>query len=214
MTHYDYASCKPQTIIVDGVKMTIKEFRAKYQRKDSKPKRKAKRLTSVTILPSEIKEMGKGLKTLKSFVAYYEHGYRQWGNIAKFIITLKGIELPFIHVVSNAKQAARLITNINDMAKANDKDVFQYVRKLSWKLDEVKTDLDVLTSAISQSGVLDRFGTHECINGNGKRLGLQILMQRTYSTIRNLNAICLSLEAISNKGLDVSEYDYRGRQLR
>lgn len=205
-----YGTHKTKTIIVNGVTMTVKEFKTKYQVK-TKPKKKAKHINSITILPSEIKVMMKGIKTLKSFVAYYEHGYRQWGNVAKYIITLKDIELPFIHVVTNTKQATDIIEEINMLAKRNSKDVFQYVRDLSWKLDDVKNDLDLLTTGISKSGVLDRFGTHECINGTGKRLGLQTLMQRTYSTIKNLNAICLSLEAISNNGLDISEYDGNGR---
>lgn len=197
-----YKDFQPQTIIVDGVKMTTKEFKAKFQAKNAKPK-KAKRDTAITILPSEINEMMKGVRTLKSFVAYYENGYKQWGNIAKNIINLNTIQSQFIHVVNNTKQAVNIIGNINDIAKENDKDVFHFVRKLSWKLEDVKNDLDSLTSAISQSGVLERFGTHECINGTGRRLGLQTLMYRTYGTIKNLNAICISLQTISDNGLDV-----------
>lgn len=218
MARYSYSSYainQPQTIMVGGVKMTVKEFKEKYQKKNSKPRKKARRHTSVTILPSELKEMAKGLRTLKSFVAYYEHGYRQWGNITKLIVSdINGIKTPFLRVVVDTKQATNLLSDIKEMAKKNDNDVFQFVRKLSWKLDDVKNGLDKLTTAISRSGVLDRFGSHECINGTGRRLGLQTLMSRTYGTLKNLNAICVSLEMISDNGADVSEYDFRGRYIK
>lgn len=202
-----------QFIIVNGVKMSVKEFKA-MQKANAKKKKASKKVTSITILPSEIKEMMRNVKVLKSLVAYHTHGYRQWGTIANLLMGLKEIKSPFNNVVINTKQAIRLVEKINKIAKGNDKDVFQYVKKLSWKLEDVKNELDELVKGINSSGVCNRFGTHECINGIGKRLGLRILTQRSYKAIGDLGYICAKLDGIEEQGMDVFEYHTNGKQVK
>ena len=121
-----------QYIIVGDVKMSVKEFKA-MQKANAKKKKTSKKVTSITILPSEIKTMMQNVKVLKSLVAYHTHGYRQWGTIANLLMSLREIKSPFNNLVINIKQAIRLIEKINKIAKENDKDVFKYVKKLSWK---------------------------------------------------------------------------------
>lgn len=204
---------QPQYIVVGDVKMTIKEFKA-MQKANAKKKKSSKKVTSITILPSEIKEMMRNVKVLKSLVAYHTHGYRQWGTIVKLLMGLKEIKTPFNNVVINTKQAIRLIEKINEIAKENDKDVFQYVKKLSWKLDDVKNELDELVKGINSSGVCRQFGTRECINGTGRRLGLRILTQRSYKAISELGYICAKLDGIEEQGMDVFEYHTNGKQVK
>ena len=158
--------------------------------------------------------MMRNVRVLKSLVAYHEHGYRQWGTIANLLMGLREIKTPFNNVVINTKRAIRLIEKINKIAKENDKDVFQYVKKLSWKLDDVKNELDTLVNGISSSGVISQFGNHECINGVGKRLGLRILTQRGYKAINELSVICKKLDDIEENGLDVFEYHTNGKQIK
>lgn len=201
-----------QTIIVNGKKMDLKEYKKSLKKVNKK--RKSKKYTSVTILPSEIKVMMRNVRVLKSLVAYHEHGYRQWGTIANLLMGLREIKTPFNNVVINTKRAIRLIEKINKIAKENDKDVFQYVKKLSWKLDDVKNELDTLVNGISSSGVISQFGNHECINGVGKRLGLRILTQRGYKAIDELSVICNKLDDIEENGLDVFEYHTNGKQIK
>lgn len=204
---------QPQYIMVGGVKMTIKEFKA-MQKAKAKKKKTSKKVTSITILPSEIKAMMRNVKVLNSLVAYHTHGYRQWGTIANLLMGLREIKSPFNNLVINTKQAIRLIEKINKIAKDNDKDVFQYVKKLSWKLDDVKNELDELVKGINSSGVCHQFGTHECINGTGRRLGLKILTQRSYKAIRELGYICAKLDNIEQEGMDVFEYNTNGKQMK
>lgn len=201
-----------QTIIVNGKKMDLKEYRKSL--KKANKKRKSKKYTSITILPSEIKVMMRNVRVLKSLVAYHEHGYRQWGTIANMLMGLREIKQPFNNVVINTKQAIRLIEKINKIAKENDKDTFQYIKKLSWKLDDVKTELDSLVRGITSSGVIHQFGNHECINGTGKRLGLQILTQRGYKAVDELSVICAKLDNIEEKGVDIFEYHTNGKQVK
>lgn len=202
-----------QFITVNGVKMTIKEFKA-MQKANAKKKKVSKKVTSITILPSEIKEMMRNVKVLKSLVAYHTHGYRQWGTIANLLMGLREIKSPFNNVVINTKQAIRLVEKINKIAKENDRDVFQYVKKLSWKLDDVKNELDELVKGINSSGVCHQFRTHECINGTGRRLGLRILTERSYKAIGDLGYICAKLDGIEQQGMDVFEYDTNGKQIK
>lgn len=200
-----------QTIIVNGKKVDLKEYK-KTIKKVNKKRKKSE--TSITILPSEIKAMMRNVRVLKSLVAYHKHGYRQWGTIANLLMGLREIKIPFNNVVINTKQAIRLVDKINNIAKENDKDVFQYVNRLSWKLDDVKTELDTLVKGISSSGVIGQFGNHECINGTGKRLGLAILTHRSYSAIDELSLICKKLDDIEKKGLDIFEYHSNGKQIK
>ena len=202
-----------QYIIVNGVKMSTKEFKA-MQKANAKKKKPSKKVTSITILPTEIKAMMRNVKVLKSLVAYHTHGYRQWGTIANLLMGLKEIKSPFNKVVINTKQAIRLVEKINKIAKENDKDVFQYVKKLSWKLEDVKNELDELVKGINSSNVCNRFGEHECINGIGRRLGLRILMQRSYKAISELGYICAKLDNIEEQGMDVFEYHTNGKQVK
>jgi len=202
-----------QFIIVNGVKMSVKEFKA-MQKANAKKKKASKKVTSITILPSEIKEMMRNVKVLKSLVAYHTHGYRQWGTIANLLMGLKEIKSPFTNVVINTKQAIRLVEKINKIAKGNDKDVFQYVKKLSWKLEDVKNELDELVKGINSSGVCHQFRTHECVNGTGRRLGLRILTERSYKAIDDLGYICAKLDGIEEQGMDVFEYHTNGKQVK
>ena len=196
----------PKYMIVNGTKVLISEWR-KEQRAKNKAKKRTKRVTSITILPSEIKAMLKEVRVLKSFVAYHEHGYKQWGLIAKNIMNLREIKDPFNNVVASTKQAIRLVNKINTIAKKNDSDVFQYVQKLSWKLDEVAEQLDTLTYGITTSGCLRQFADHECISGVGKRLGLKILTQRSVKAVRELGVIAKRLDNKVTYGKDVFEYE-------
>ena len=196
---------KAQTIKVNGQVMTITEYKKMLaEKKKANGKKKATRRnkknpTEITILPKEIKIMLRGAKVMTSLSAYYKHGYRQWGSICKTILNLKDIQSPFVRYTMSAKAVNEVINEINEIAKHNSKSVFAYVRKLSWKLDDVAKDMKALQEGINKSGVLYApMQTHECINGTGRRLGLNILMQRTSDAIKELEVIVKNLQYIAD----------------
>lgn len=201
-------------IIVNGVKMTTAEFKAMQKAKKAKKARAKKAQTSITILPSEIKAMMMSVKVLKSIIAYREHSYKQWGTIARQLMALKQINLPLHNVVMGGREAIELVSDIETIAKKNDKNVFQYVKKLEWKLGEVKVDLNELVDGISSSGVISQFKNHECINGRGKRLGLKVLTERSYKAVNELGIICARLNTIEKDGMDIAEYQVNGKQIK
>lgn len=197
---------KAQTITVNGQVMTITEYKkmlAEKKKTNGKKKkatrRNKKNPTEIAILPKDIKIMLRGAKVMASLSAYYKHGYRQWGSICKTILNLKDIQSPFVRYTMSAKAVNEVIKEINDIAKHNSKSVFAYVRKLSWKLDDVAKDMKALQDGVNKSGVLySPMQTHECINGTGRRLGLNILMQRTSDAIKELEVIVNNLQYIAD----------------
>lgn len=197
---------KAQTILVNGTVMSTKDFKKMCATKNKAIKAKKAAThkkkptgTEITILPSDIKIMLRGAKVMTSLSAYYKHGYRQWGTICKEIINLKDISAPFVRYIISAKEVNNVINDINDIAKHNSKSVFAYVRKLSWKLEDVAKDMKALQDGINKSGVLNSpMQNHECINGTGRRLGLKILMARTDDAIKQLNTIVKNLQYIAD----------------
>ena len=188
---------KAQTTTVNGVTMSVKEFKQKYA---TKKKRTPKQETEITLLPDEIKSLMKGAKVMRSLSAYYKNGYRQWGNICKTVINLKEIQSPFIRYTMSARECDKVIKEINNIANHNSKYVYAYVRKLAWRLEDASKDMKDLYEGINASGVLNSpIANHECINGEGRRLGLNVLMARTFCAIRDINDIVRKLQKIADE---------------
>ena len=189
-------------IYVNGKKMTQKEFKAMVKAKsiDSKPKKKAKK-TAIQEIPSWVKTIVRHAGPIKSLAAYYDNGYKQWGNIARVVIQEPQIYRPFLAFRSKVCDMTSIINGKND-----EKAIFAYLQKLSWKLDDIKKDMDSLYHAVQESGVIDTFKDRECINGTGRRLGLAILLERTYQSIRNMNDTINDIEKVAVQGLDAMAY--------
>lgn len=210
-------------IVINGQRMTMdeykkykkqktKELQAKLSKKKqreiarAKREKKKKRETEITILPGTIKSIVRNAGPIKSLSAYYDNAYRQWGTIASMILNLPEIERPFVLFRADATDIVKTIGEISEIAKGNEKAVFSYVQKLSWKLDNIRTKMKMLYSGVVNSGVLERFDDKECINGTGRRLGLRILMSRTFDSIDAIDEAIKELNSIAKNGLDISEY--------
>lgn len=194
-------------IYVNGKKMTQKELKAMIKAKsiDSKPKKKAKK-TAIQEIPSWVKTIVRHAGPIKSLAAYYDNGYKQWGKIARVVIQEPQIYRPFLAFRSKVCDMTSIINEINIIGKHDEKAIFAYLQKLSWKLDDIKKDMDSLYHAVQESGVLYTFKDRECINGTGRRLGLAILMERTYQSIRNMNDTINDIEKVAVQGLDAMAY--------
>ena len=164
-------------IIVNGVRMSMDDYKKVIKEKKSKLniKKPKKVLTEINLLPSDIKEMMKKVKLIKSLSAYYDNGYKQWGNVAKFIINLDEIRKPFVLYRAKAREIQKTMEEISAISKRNDKSVFQYIRTLSYQLDDLCTQMDLLFKGVSRSGVVAHYANHECIVGCGRRLGCKHL---------------------------------------
>ena len=147
--------------------------------------------------------MLKPLTTLKSFSSYYDHAYRMWGNIARDILNLKEIRPHFVFYRVKVRELEALLDDIQKMAKRNERAAYQYVEKMAWKLDDIKTDINNIAKGVNSSGVIQQFKNHECINGTGRRLGLETLMNRTIKAISEIEDVIGTLQKIADDGVDV-----------
>jgi hypothetical protein len=223
MAGIDSFEDKVTYIVVSGVKMTKKEYlkykkeknaeifsklSKKKQREITKAKREAKkkRETEITILPGIIKDIVKNAGPIKSLAAYYDNAYRQWGTIATTILSLPEIKAYFVLFRADAHELTKVIEEITTIAKGNEKAVFSYIQKLSWILDNARGKMKSLYSGVVASGVLDQFKDKECINGEGRRLGLRILMNRTFKSLDALENAVKELSRIASGGLSAEEY--------
>jgi hypothetical protein len=189
-----------EMIILNGEKMPLKEYRKIMKAKNPKPTKKntKKTYTEITILPSDIHYMMNQVKLIKSLSAYYDNGYRQWGTIAKRILNLKEIRTPFVSFRMKVREIDRMIVNINEISKKNSKDVYDFVRRFSYLLEDVSDCINELSNAVSKSGVISLHEKHECISGNGKRLGLKTLISRTFSATQELKKVIERCQSIAD----------------
>ena len=188
------------TIIVNGVKMTIKEYNLLRKKKaTNKSKRKPKKqLNEIQLLPDDIKTLMKSTKVFKSLVAYYKNGYKQWGNIHREVLKIDNMGGKFILVVSAIETTNKHITEICNLAKHSNKAVFGMIQDLSYKMADLQSKLMNLHSVVNGSGIINSpFNTHEVINGKGRRLGLKILMYRTEDAIIAINTIIYKLQQLA-----------------
>lgn len=224
MASIDSFETKATFITINGQKMTRDEYK-KYKKeqtkiiqsklskkkqaeiKRAKREKRKKRETEITVLPATIKSIVRNAGPIKSLAAYYDNAYRQWGTIATTILNLPEIERPFVLFRSDAHDIVQCIDEISEVAKGNEKAVFAYIQKLSWKLDNTKTKMKMLYSGVVNSGVLEQFADKECINGEYKRLGLKILMARTFTSIEAIEEAVRELSRIAHNGLDEFEYN-------
>lgn len=199
-SYNNFYSYTNNTIIVNGVKMTIKEYNALCREKaKNKNKRKAKKqLNEIQLLPDDIKTLMKSTKVFKSLVAYYKNGYKQWGNIHREVLKIDNMGGKFILVVSAIETTNKHITDICNVAKRSNKAVFGMIQDLSYKMTDLQSKLMDLHNVVTGSGIINSpFNAHEVINGKGRRLGLKILMYRTEDAIIAINTIIYKLQQLA-----------------
>lgn len=211
-----YQMCSTCYTIINGVRMTNEEY-LKMVRSNARKAKRTKRLNEIKLLPSDIKSAMRNVKVLKSICAYYRHGYKQWGTIARDIINMPQFSSPFLNVVLRTNEVELKINEIETIAKKSDKAVYQYVERLQYILDNLQKHLDDLLYGITKSGVLSSvMQNHECIKGSadGKRLGLQTLVIRGDKAITELGKIIAKLEEITKKGVNPMDYTANGNRVK
>lgn len=199
-------------IVVNGVKMSLKDYRKQIKlRKEEKEKKAGKKKkkaqpNELVLLSTEIKEMTKKIRLIKSLSAYYNNAYRQWGTIANDILEKKEIKSPFLHFRLKVCGMIETLDTIMKIAKKGDRSVFQFFEKLSYQLDDVQICIDKLCSGIVKSNVLELYKEHECINGCTRRLGLKALVARSFSATKDLKIIIEKCRKISNGNSEPLHY--------
>lgn len=203
-------------IIVDGIETTLAEYRKiirdkknnKGKAKATKKRKKAKKpQTELSELSYEIETLIRQMSVLKSFAAYYDNAYRQWGTIANDILECKLIKAPFVQYRVCIREIDGLLDEVKAMAKRNERATFQYIEKISWKLQDVKGHITSIMSGARESGYLEAYKHHEAINGKGRRLGLQTLISKAFKTIDQIEDTITRVNQIVEDGVDPFKYE-------
>ena len=188
-----------EMIIVNGKAVSLKEYKKSMRAKNPQKKSTKKQTSEIKILPKDIHAMMNRVRLIKSLNAYYDNGYRQWGNICKRILNLKEIRTPFVQFRVKARELDALMCSINEISKKGSKDVYDFVRRLSYILEDMSDCINDLGTAVSKCELVTIHHDHECINGNGRRLGLKVLISRTYSSTQELKKIVNNLQYYADK---------------
>lgn len=200
------------TIVIGGVRMTLNEYKKKLKEQkaqtESKPKRKKKTAQKeLGIVAKEIECMLKAMSVLKSIQVYKNHAYRSWGTIANEILSYRGISKPMTMYCVRYGEMNTLLTDIQKMAKRSETSVFQYIEKMAWKLDDMKANIKEMMAAVNESGVCQRFKTHEAINGRGRQLGLGTVIEKAYKAMNDIENAIERLKKIADNGVDAMNYE-------
>ena len=80
---------------------------------------------------------------------------------------------------------------------------------MSYKIDDMRTEIYSLTRGVNDSRVCEFHKDKECINGNGRRLGLQVLMFKALHSMSKIDELIKELNQIASDGLDAMDYNYQ-----
>ena len=200
-----------------AVTMTLKEFKAQNKPKTTAKERKAReaaKANSVTDVESQIIKIEKACRYLDSLKAFADNGYKQWGVVATTIMGLDGIRRPLGQVTAHYSGYCKpYMQQIKAMSRKDDMDLFQILNWLCNHFEVVKTNLDALMSNISTSNVLSAYRNEKCINEQGRRLGLRILVQRSTTAMGDIEGALNTIRELICKGVDVSEYNLKGKRV-
>lgn len=196
------------TIVVNGISMSMIEYRKQMKAKTAKPKRRVKKqLTEIQLLPNELTYLMKQVRVIKSLGAYYTNGYRQWGTKCRdYVLNLEETNIHFVRFQLRSEELMKIMQDIKKLAKLKEKAIYQYVEKFVYKLDDIKEQMELLYKGVRASNVMEQFKDYEFINGTQRRLGLKILMVRTAKAIDELDVIIHKLTDITTKGVDAFNY--------
>lgn len=178
-------------IIVNGVSMTEKEYKA-YKRAHAPKKkvvtRRKKTYSEVDFVKGYIESTMNKLKVLNSILAYDKHAYRQWGTVAKLILSLKDIDKPFNKCCLEITRMMKVFEEIKELrGKRNLADL---IYQFTWKLDDVDIALQSLIDGIKKSEIRwSPMGCRECVNGRGKRLGIMTISYKAEEAIKEIKTM-------------------------
>lgn len=195
------------TIIVNGVTMTMREYnKMKKERMNAKKNAKKKKaeVCEIKLLPEDVKALLKGVKVFKSLVSFYIHGKKTFGRVYTELMRLNDMATKFGCFKNTADEINEIINEIETIAKKREKAAYAYVEKLSYKMNDAHERLQALYDAVMGSNVLNSpYINHEIISGEGRRLGLRILMKRTLEASWEIDGIIAKLKQMSEIPSDI-----------
>ena len=203
-------------VTINGVTMTMAEY--KKLRKAKTATKKTTRVSrnisadNYSEVMSAVENMLKSVNVIGNFKAYHTHCYRQWGRTIMGKIYTP-IQTPMVLLSSKIDELHKLASKVLKLANKGEKSVFQYVQKLAWTMEDISALIDRVSQTAIKSGIFQQFGSHEAINGNGRRLGLRTIIRRTNSATINIYKSVEKLNKLADNGEDVFNYTINGKKV-
>lgn len=195
------------TINVNGVTMTVKEYnKLKKERMSARKtaKKKKAEVSEIKLLPEDVKALLKGVKVFRSLVSFYTHGKKTFGRVYTELMRLNDMGTKFACFRLVATEIDNIVKEIETISKNGEKAAYAYVEKLSYKMNDAHERLQALYDAVMGSNILNSpYVNHEIISGEGRRLGLRILMRRTLEASWEIDNIIAKLKQMSEIPSDI-----------
>ena len=192
-----YSDIQSDKIIVNGVSMTMAEYK-KMKRQVKNKKRKKKMQNEIKLLPEDVNYLLKDIKVVDSLLAFHRNGYRQWGRIHRDLMKVDDMEHNFLLLKTASYEANEKLNEIAEEAKKSNKSTYGLISDLAYKITKLGERLNALYIVVHDSNIVNSpFNTHEIINGTGRRLGLKTLINRTGDALDNMVSIITKLQDLS-----------------
>ena len=182
-------------IIVNGVKMTESDYKA--MKRNSMPRRPHRAMPKPHNETKErVNAMFKNFGVLDNLMAYHNNAYRMWGNKPKQILEENKVYSAFFKVIMNIRKVNNAY---NKIAKSNNsrQNFTNDLEKLSWAIEDLIATMRNLMESVDKAMLIERYGNEEWINGEGKRLGLAILLSRAFFSLSKMEFAIKTLQRIA-----------------
>ena len=182
-------------IIVNGIKMNESDFKA--MKRNSMPRRPHRVMPKAHNETKErVNAMFKNFGVLDNLMSFHNNAYRMWGNKPKQVLEENKVYSAFFKVIMDIRKVNNAY---NKIAKANNsrQNFTNDLEKLSWAIEDLITTMRKLIDTINKKMIIERYGNEEWINGEGKRLGLAILLSRAFFSLSKMEFSIRELQRIA-----------------
>ena len=182
-------------IIVNGVKMTESEYKAmKRNAMPHKPHRAMPKVYNET--KERVNTMFKSFRVLDNIMAFHNNAYRMWGNKQKQVLEENHVYSDFFKVIMNIRKVNNAYNKIA-MSNNTRQNFTNDLETLSWAIEDLIGTMRKLMDTVNKKMIIERYGNEEWINGEGKRLGLAILLSRAFFSLSKMEFAIKTLQRIA-----------------
>lgn len=154
-----------------------------------------------TLMSYFVEDTTKNLSCIKSLVAFRENAKRQWGIIADTLFDTKGLSAAFRKILNENKKLNGYLSELKRLRSRNA--ISSCIEDITYTLDNIKIFIAELSDIVTKSDIFNRpiFADAKILNENGKRLGLKILIQRSNSSIQQIERAVTKLTLLNERNI-------------
>lgn len=154
-----------------------------------------------TLMSYFVEDTTKNLSCIKSLVAFRENAKRQWGTIADTLFDTKGFSAIFRKIINENKKLNSYLSELRRLRSRNA--ISSCIEDITYALDNIKIFISELSDIVTKSDIFNRpiFADAKILNENGKRLGLKTLIQRSNSSIKDIERAVTKLTLLNERNV-------------